>query len=187
MHSPHPGRYIFKLKNSSVRNSNWILISSHVCGAHKVFRFCIVSYLFSTILTNTCLSHAIKNYLIIIPKTESLLWLLYLLYSSVTCHILVSCLNFIPALQQYPMWFSLRSCDGYWRLFSEKTLALSFEELLEVEKEFELYPAKTVIKVNYYCLQLCSLILPVSVHLDNIHKDRMHTETFYKRLQNKIK
>lgn len=66
------------------------------------------------------------------------------------------------------LWWLLKT------LFSEKTLALSFEELLEVEKEFELYPAKTVIKVNYYCLQLCSLILPVSVHLDNIHKDRMH-------------
>ena len=70
------------------------------------------------------------------------------------------------------LWWLLKT------LFSEKTLALSFEELLEVEKEFELYPAKTVIKVNYYCLQLCSLILPVSVHLDNTLKDRMHIQRY---------
>lgn len=55
--------------------------------------------------------------------------------------------HFCPAAISHVIFFKIL----WWllkTLFSEKTLALSFKQLLGV-KELELYPAKTVIEVNY--------------------------------------
>lgn len=175
----HPVKHTFTPNNSSA-SSNPILISTRVCLAHKLFQVLyFASYLFNITLPKnhtpfSCSPKLFNNYsqnreLVLIPVFT--LQFCYMSYIGVMFEFLF-CSPEIPHVI-FPMilWWLLKT------LFLEKTLALCVEELLEVEKEFELYPAETVSKVNYYCLQLCSWILLVSVHLDTMQNDTMHIKT----------
>lgn len=134
------------------------------------FRYCILLHICSALHKHTpfsCYQKLFNNYfqdrelVLILLFTLQFCYISYIgvMFEFHSCPPAISHVIFSKIL-----WWLLKT------LFSEKTLALSFEELLEVEKEFELYPAKTVIKVSYHCLQLCSLILPVSVHLGNTQR-----------------